>query len=123
MLFQARLIHSLCRIVTILKTRYIHPSLLQTPRYKGFNACDYTELTEVILPNYGNAAVSGNALANNTYPWSDDLKGRNYPFPAVVRNYDPETKTYGDYLHFGRLVCGGKSSSYRIYCVLWEIFR
>ncbi len=75
--------------------------VLQTPRYKGFNACDYTELTEVTLPNYGNAAASGNALANNTYPWSDDLKGRNYPFPAVVRNYDPETKTYGDYLHFG----------------------
>lgn len=78
--------------------------VLQTPRYDGnkdFNAYDYTELTEVTLPNYGNAAASGNALANNTYPWSDDLKGRNYPFPAVVRNYDPETKTYGDYLHFG----------------------
>lgn len=78
--------------------------VLQTPRYDGnkdFNACDYTELTEVTLPKYGNAAASGNALANNTYPWSDDLKGRNYPFPAVVRNYDPETKTYGDYLHFG----------------------
>lgn len=71
------------------------------PNCFGYTACDYYELADVVLPKYGNAAASGNALANNTYPWSDDLKGRNYPFPAVVRNYDPETKTYGDYLHFG----------------------
>ena len=71
------------------------------PNCFGYTACDYYELADVVLPKYGNATASGNALANNTYPWSDDLKGRNYPFPAVVRNYDPETKTYGDYLHFG----------------------
>ena len=77
---------------------------LQTPwpnNCKGFKACDYYDLTEVTLPKTGNAAASGNASASNTHPWSDDLKGRNYPFPAVIRDYDPKTKKYGDYVHYG----------------------
>lgn len=63
---------------------------------------DYFGLSTVSLLENGTAFVSGKANSANTHPWSEDLEGRSYPFPAVVKAFDSETSNISDtYIHHG----------------------
>lgn len=59
-------------------------------------AKDYFGLSAVSLLENGSAFESGKASSANTHPWSEELEGRAYPFPAVARAYNSNI-----YIHYG----------------------
>lgn len=97
-------------IMTVKDCYYLQESILDQPLTTpakssvncfGYKACTAEELAAVTLPAYDRAVASGRAAAEQSYPWSEALHGVAYPFAAVVREYDPATKTYGAYQHLG----------------------
>lgn len=59
-------------------------------------AKDYSGLRSVNLLANGSAFASGKAASSKTYPWSDSLEGRAYPFPAVAKEFNSSA-----YIHYG----------------------
>lgn len=60
---------------------------------------NYAEVTKMSYSQLQKLSISGmgKAKASDSFPISDTLKNREYPFPAVVRNSENEYVHYGDW--------------------------
>lgn len=57
---------------------------------------DAAGLSQVLISNSTSEPAFGKASLDNTYPWSENLTGIAYPFPAVVKKLD-----FKDFVHYG----------------------
>lgn len=71
-------------------------------------AINVAELKNMTFPLGSGAAASGTAAVSNSYPDSEYLLGKAYPFPAMVRQADGSYVHYGDWPEISAVPINGK---------------
>ena len=89
--------------------------------YCAVNAVELKNLTFFL----GNGAVaSGKVEASNSYPDSEHLLGKAYPFPAMVRRLDGSYVHYGDWPEISAVPVNGKLDlKQSVYMVYFEEYE